>query len=112
MCNCNCSNNHRVVTVTYTGTAIELTATNTNDIASLESFNLICCKPVSSLVTGEPVPVSITINGVAGIPLRDDLGLPIMSNAVPRGKTCGTYVVNTTGETTDTYLMLRTPHYA
>ena len=67
---------------------------------------------MSSLVTGAPVPVSITIKGVANIPLRDDLGLPIMSNAVPRGKTCGTYVVNTTGETPDIYLMLRTPHYA
>ena len=108
----NCNNNHRVVTVTYTGTAIELTATNTTDISSLEDFNLICCKAVSSLVTGEPVPVSIEINGVAGVPLRDDLGLPIMSNRVPRGKTCGTYVVNTTGQTTDTYVMLRTPHYA
>ena len=105
-------NTHRVVTVTYTGTAINLTATNTNDIGSLEDFNLVCCKAVSSLVDGAPVPVNITINGVANIPLRDDLGLPIMSNRVPKGKTCGTYVVNTTGETTDTYLMLRTPHFA
>ena len=108
MCNCNCNNNHRVVTVEYTGTAINLTATNSTDIASLEDFNLICCKPVSSLVTGAPVPVSIEINGVVGVPLRDDLGLPIMSNAVPKGKTCGTYVVN--GD--DVYVMLRTPHYA
>ena len=107
----NC-NNHRVVTVTYSGTEIELTATNTNDIASLEDFNLICCKPVSSLVTGAPVPVSIEVNGIAGVPLRDDLGLPIMSNCVPKGKTCGTYVENTTGQTTDIYVMLRTPHYA
>ena len=105
---CNCNNNHRVVTVEYTGTAINLTATNTTDIGSLEDFNLICCKPVSSLVDGAPVPVSIEINGVSGIPLRDDLGLPIMSNRVPRGKTCGTYVV----DTADTYVILKTPHYA
>ena len=108
----NCNNYHRVLTVTYSGTAIELTATNTTDIGSLEDFNLICCKPVSSLVTGSPVPVNIEINGVAGIPLRDDLGLPIMSNRVPKGKTCGTYVVNNTGTTPDVYVMLRTPHYA
>lgn len=110
---CNCNNNHRVLTVTYSGTAVQLTATNTNDISSLQPFNLICCKPVSSLVTGAPVPVTITINGIANVPIRDDLGLPVLSNRVPRGKTCGTYVVNLEEEAGEqNYVMLKTPHYA
>lgn len=109
---CNCNNTHRVLTVTYSGTNIALTFTNSTNIGSKEPFNIIVCKPVSSLVTGEPVPVVATINGVANIPLRDRFCLPLMSNKVPKGKTCGTYVVNDTGETPDIYIILKTPCYA
>lgn len=109
---CNCTNTHRALTVTYTGTTVELTFTNSTDIGSKEPYNIIVCKPVSSIVTGAPVPVVTEINGVAGIPLRDRFGLPLMSNKVPKGKTCGTYVVNDTGTTPDTYIILKTPCYA
>lgn len=108
----NCNNNHRVVTVTYSGTNIALTLTNSTDIGSKQPFNIIVCKPVSSLVTGDPVPVVATINGVANVPLRDILGLPLMSNRVPKGKTCGVYVVDTTGDTDQPYVVLKTPSYA
>lgn len=111
MCNCN-NNYHRAVNVTYSGTNVAIEFTNTNDIGTKEPFNIVVCKPVSSLVTGAPVPVVTTINGVANIPLRDRYGLPLMSNKVPRGKTCGTYIVNDTGETPDIYVILKTPCYA
>ena len=111
MCNYN-NDTHRALTVTYTGTTIELTFTNSTDIGTKEPFNIVVCKPVSSLVTGAPVPVVTTVNGVAGIPLRDRFGLPLMSNKVPKGKTCGTYVVNESGTTPDTYIILKTPCYA
>ena len=63
---CNCSNDfHRVTNVEATTTNIVLTVTNPNNIGNLETFNLVCCKPISSLVTGEPLPVQITINGTA-----------------------------------------------
>lgn len=108
-----CNNDtHRVLTVGYTGTAIQLTATNTMDIGSLERFNLVVCKPVSSLVTGEPVPVTITVNGVTDIPVKNAFGLPLMSNVVPYGKTCGRYVVDNSGTTPETYVILKTPCYA
>lgn len=109
---CNCNNTHRVLTVTFSGTNVALTFTNSTDIGSKEPFNIIVCKPVSSTVTGSPVPVVATINGVDNIPLRDRFGLPLMSNKVPKGKTCGTYVVNDTGETPDVYIILKTPCYA
>ena len=109
---CNCNYNHRVVTATYSGTNVALTLTNSTDIGSKEPFNIIVCKPISSLVTSAPVPVVANINGVATVPLRDRLGLPLMSNKVPKGKTCGTYVVDDSGETSDIYVILKTPCYA
>lgn len=117
-CNCNCNDTHRVLTVTNSGTNIVLTATDTTNIGNLERFNLVCRKPVSSLVTGAPLPVTINVNGVA-IPVKNAFGLPLMSNLVPLGKTCGRFVSTTTtteGEeqtpTTNSYVILRTPTYA
>lgn len=109
---CNCNNDtHRVLTVTYSGTEVVLTATNTTNIGSLEKFNLICCKPVSSVVTGDPVPVFITVNG-NNVPLKNRFALPLMSNRVPYGLTCGRYVVDTVSSTPETYIILDTPRYA
>ena len=109
---CNCNNNHRVVTVTYSGTNVTLTVTDSTNIGSMERFNLICRKPVSALVTGEPVPVLININGVATVPLKNKFGLPLMSNVVPLGKTCGKYIIDTSGDTPEPYVWLKTPCYA
>lgn len=110
---CNCNNVHRVVNVEYTAdTNITLTLTNSTDIGNKEPFNIVCCKAVSSLVTGAPVPVVANINGVATVPLRDSYGLPLMSNKVPKGKTFGTYIVDDSGETPDIYVILQTPRYA
>lgn len=112
MCNCNCNNIHRVTNVVYSGTNVSLTLTNSTDIGNKEPFNIVVCKPVSSTVTGAPVPVVADINGVATVPLRDAYGLPLMSNRVPKGKTCGTYIVDNSGETPDIYVILKTPCYA
>ena len=110
---CNCNNNfHKAQTVTYNGTNVSIAFTNSTDIGTKEPFNIIVCKPVSSTVTGAPVPVVTEINGVANIPLRDRFGLPLMSNKVPYGKTLGTYIVNDSGETSDVYVILKTPCYA
>jgi hypothetical protein len=111
MCNCN-NFFHRALTVTYNGTNVALTFTDSTDIGSKEPFNIAVYKPVSSTVTGAPVPVVANINGVATVPLRDAYGLPLMSNKVPRGKTCGTYIVDDSGETPDIYVILKTPCYA
>lgn len=108
-----CNFNHRVVTVTFTGTAIELTLMDSTNIGDMERFNVICRKPVSALVTGAPVPVVANINGVAGIPLKNAYGLPLMSNVVPLGKTLGKFIQNGDTTTADTsYVILKTPCYA
>ena len=112
MCNCRCNNTHRVLTVTFNGTNVALTFTDSTDIGSKEPFNIAVYKPISSTVTGAPVPVVANINGVATVPLRDAYGLPLMSNKVPRGFTRGTYIVDDSGETPDIYVILKTPCYA
>ena len=108
---CNCNNNHRVVTVTNNTTSIDLTVTNSTNIGSMERFNLICYKPISALVTGSPIPVTISVNGVTAN-VKNAYGLPLMSNVVPLGKTCGTYVLDDSGEAPVSYVILKTPKYA
>lgn len=113
ICECRCNNTHRVVTVTYSGTEIQLTVTDSTNIGDKERFNLAVYKPISALVTGNPVPVTATINGVAGIPLKNAFGEPLLSNVVPWGKTCGRFVQG--GDTTTaaaSYVILKTPCYA
>lgn len=104
-------NFHRVVTVTNTGTTIELALTDSTNIGNMERFNLICRKPVSALVTTEPIEVTAVING-AVVPVKNIYGQPLLSNVVPFGKTCGRYVIDDSGTAPAPYLWLETPCYA
>lgn len=90
---CNCNDKvHCLETVTVTDTNVVLTVTNSTNISSLECFHLNTgCKSVSDLVTGAPLPVQITVNGVA-VSLLNRYSLPILSNRVPR-RSRGAYVV-------------------
>ena len=94
MCNCRklC-----VETITATDTNVVLTTTNSTNISSLEclNFGVPCDKSISDVVTGSPLPVQITINGVA-VSLLNKYSLPILSNRVPK-RAKGYYVVPTTG---------------
>lgn len=110
---CRCNNNifHRVTLVTVSDTGVTLTVTDSTNIGDLERFNLICKKPISSLVATAPVPVSVNVNGTA-VPIKNSFGLPLMSNVVPYGLTLGRYVVETTGDTSTPYVILKTPCYA
>lgn len=107
----NCNNFHRVTLVTVTADQVEFTVTDSTNIGNLERFNLICRKPVSSLVTTEPLPVYANVNGTA-VPIKNAFGLPLMSNVVPFGITPGRYVVDTTETTAAPYIILNTPCYA
>ena len=114
VCNCRFNINHTVETVVNTGTAIALELTDTTNIGDLERFNLVVNSlSISPSVTGDPLPITTTINGVAGIPIKNSLAQPLMSNVVPLGKTCGRFVMG--GDTTtvaDSYVILKTPCYA
>lgn len=100
--------NHYVTAVAATATNVILTVSDDTNISSLENFNLIIsrCRNVSDVVTGAPLPVQITVNGVA-VDLLNRYALPILSNRVPR-RALGTYVVPTTG---DPYVILHTTPY-
>lgn len=108
-CNCSCNNDfHRVVSVSVSATNVVLTVTNPNNIGNKETFNLICCKPVSSLVDSAPLPVQIVLNGEQTIAVKNIYGEPLLSNVVPYGCTSGKFIINDT----ETYLWLKTPRYA
>ena len=112
MCRCN-NYNHKVETVTNTGTALDLDLTDKANIGNLERFNLVVCRAISTAVTGDPLPITTTINGVAAIPVKNSLGQPLLSDVVPYGKTYGRFVMG--GATTtaaDSYVILKTPCYA
>ena len=113
VCNCRCNINHRVETVVNTGTAIALELTDTTNIGDLERFNLVVYRAISTAVTGDPLPITTTINGVAGVPIKNAVGQPLLSNVVPYGRTYGRFVMG--GATTtaaDSYVILKTPCYA
>ena len=70
-------------------------------------------REILTAVTGDPLPITTTINGVAGVPIKNALGQPLLSNVVPYGKTYGRFVMG--GDTTtaaDSYVILKTPCYA
>lgn len=99
----NCQYIHEVETVTATDANVVLTVSESTNISSLEPFNLKVCRAISDVVTETPLPVQITVNGVA-VDLLNRYALPILSNRVPR-RSLGTYVVPTTG---DPYVILHT----
>jgi hypothetical protein len=111
---CLCNNlTHRVATVINTGTAIQLNVTDSTNIGDKERFNLAVYKTISALVTGDPIPVTITINGVANVPVKNAFGEPLLSNVVPWGRTFGRFVMG--GDTTtaaNSYVILETPRFA
>ena len=113
VCNCRCNINHKVETVVNAGTSIQLNLTDSTNIGNKEKFNLVCCKTVSALVTGDAIPVTATINGVVGVPIKNALAEPLLSNVVPYGKTYGRFVMGgATTTATDSYVILKTPCYA
>lgn len=95
---------HRVETVTATATNVVLTVSDSTNIGSLDNFNLVTgCQRVSTAVTGTPLPVQVTVNGVA-VDLLNRFALPILSNRVPE-RSKGYYIVPETG---DPYVILYT----
>lgn len=95
MCNCN-KTCHRVETVTTTATNVVLTVSDSTNISSFDCFNFKTgCKSISDVAVGTPLPVQITVNGVA-VSLLNKYSQPILSNRVPY-RSRGAYVVPDTG---------------
>lgn len=100
--NCNCNPNfHKVTNLTSVGTdtqtGVLMTITNDTNIASLDYFELVLCVNPSSVVTGAPVPYTVTVNGTA-VAVNNKYGLPIYTNRLhTRKRYYGSYVVPETG---------------
>lgn len=106
MCNCKKAT-HCLERVTTTDANVVLTVSNSDNISSLDCFNLVigCCKSVSDVVTGAPLPVQIIVNGTA-VSLLNKYSLPILSNRVPR-RSRGAYVAE--GAATPYVILFDTP---
>ena len=106
----NCFNEsyqHKVTALNYTGTAVQMTVTNNTNISDLDPFELLLCTNPSSTVQGAPVPYTLTLNGVANIPLKNRWGLPVYTNRLSTRRVYhGRYIVDTSGETAVTYVIL------
>ena len=89
---CNCGSFHRATNLTTAGL---LTVTNPNNVANFDEFNLILCLNPNNIITGAPVPYTVTVNGSA-IPLRDIWGYPINTDRLcPRKVYRGRYITGT-----------------
>lgn len=104
-CNCN-PNFHKTTALTPTPadtpTSLNLTITNSGNISSLEYMELVMCQCPDSVITGAPVPMTVTINGTA-VPLRNKYALPIQSNRLaPRKRYFGSFV----NDGTNAYVIL------
>jgi len=108
--NCNCFNQsfqHKVTSLVQGTTSVEMTITNATNISDLDPFELLLCVNPDTVVTGDPLPFTLTINGTAGIALKNRWGLPIFSNRLkPRKIYRGRYVIDTSGTTPETYVIL------
>ena len=107
VCNCNCNNNtdfHIITAVTVGTTTAVVTATNNTNLSDLQSFCYRTQCGVTFTQPTTPLPVTITINGVA-VPLLDHNGIQITTSNLPR-RGCGRYVA--TGATGAPYVILYT----
>lgn len=87
---------HKVTSLTATDSTVNMTVTNSTNISSLDKFELVLCVNPSTVVTGSPLPFTITINGSTA-QLYNKYHLPIYSNRLcPRKRYCGAYVNNGT----------------
>lgn len=105
MCNCN-SNIHRVTNFTV-GEAVNLNVTDSTNIGDKESFGItISCKKFLD-IPAEPLPVTVSINGVA-MPILDKNAQWIQSNNLPRRGFGKVILTSNTSSVTAPYVILYT----
>lgn len=95
-CNCN-PNFHKTLTLTQTATNLVATVSNGTNISSLDYFELVVCQNPNAVITGDPLPYQINVNGT-NVSLLNKYALPIYSDRLkPRKRYYGSYVVPATG---------------
>lgn len=94
---------HKVIALTASETAVNMTVSNPTNVSDLDCFRLLLCVNPNTVVSGEPLPYTITINGVA-VNLLNKLSLPVYTSRLNTRKVYqGHYVVPETG---DPYVIL------
>lgn len=91
----NCS--HRVENITANTTNLILTVSDSTNISPYERFDFYFpeYKTIKSVITAEPLPVLININGT-NVTANDKNGQPLESDKIPR-RSMGRYIVPETG---------------
>lgn len=75
--NCNCCNNlHKTTALSAAGL---MTVTNPNNVGNFDKFCLVLTICPNTVVTGTPVPYTVTVNGT-NIPVVDRWGYPIQTD--------------------------------
>lgn len=75
--NCNCCNNlHKTTALSAAGL---MTVTNPNNVGNFDKFCLVLTICPNTVVTGTPVPYTVTVNGT-NIPVVDRWGYPIKTD--------------------------------
>jgi len=100
-------NFHVVTTLTpdpaETPTSLVMTITNPGNISNLQPFELVLARNPYNVITGDPVPFQVTVNGT-NVALLNKYSLPIYSNRLAmRKRYYGAYVVPEDG---DPYVIL------
>lgn len=100
-------NFHVVTTLTpdptETPTSLVMTITNPGNISNLQPFELVLARNPYNVITGDPVPFQVTVNGT-NVTLLNKYSLPIYSNRLAmRKRYYGAYVVPEEG---DPYVIL------
>ena len=89
--NCN-PHFHKVTSLTVDTDSVNMTVTNNTNVSSLDFFELVLCVNPNNVVTGDPLPYTLTINGDS-VPLYNKYSLPIYSNRLcTRKRYYGSYV--------------------
>lgn len=101
---CDCNNKlHKVTSLTAGENAVNMTVTNSTNIASLDAFELVLCVNPETVVTGSPLPYTITINGSTA-QLYNKYHLPVYTNRLCTRKVYKGWYVN---NGTDAWVELR-----
>lgn len=96
---------HKGTALTAGADSVEITITNPTNVSDLDCFEFVLCVNPNTVVTGDPLPYTINVNGTA-VALLNNLGIQINTNRLqPRKRYFGRYVVNGLGGAT--YVMLQ-----
>lgn len=95
---------HKATALTADADSVEMTITNPTNISDLDPFELVLCVNPDTVITGEPLPYTINVNGTA-VPLLNKYSLPINTNRLlPRKPYYGAFVEGETAA--DSYVIL------